>query len=65
MPGKKERKREVVQTAENDPDSVIQNFLREGEIFLFLHGAKYFYNSTIKSNRALDLFKGTGSVGFH
>ena len=33
--------------------------------FPFLHGARDFYNTPIKNNRALDLFSGTGSVGFH
>ena len=35
------------------------------DYFPFLHGAKDFYNTPIKNNRALDLFSGTGSVGIH
>jgi hypothetical protein len=34
-----------MQTEEKDPDSGIQNLLREEHTFLFLHGAKDFYNA--------------------
>ncbi len=57
--------RKKVQAEERNPDSGIQNLLREEHTFPFLHGAKDFYNTPIKNNRALDLFSGTGSVGFH
>ena len=39
--------------------------MEEEIYFPFLHGARDFYNTPIKKNRALDLFSGTGSVGFH
>ena len=39
--------------------------MEEDIYFPFLHGARDFYNTPIKNNRALDLFSGTGSVGLH
>ncbi len=62
---KEENMQKKVQTGEGDPDSGNQNLLREEHNFPFLHGAKDFYNAPIKNNKALDLFSGTGSVGFH
>ncbi len=44
MPRKKKKICEKkVQTEERDPDSEIQNLLREEHTFPFLHGAKDFY----------------------
>ena len=39
--------------------------MEEDIYFSFLHGARDFYNTPIKNNRALDLFSGTSSVGLH
>ena len=54
-----------VQIAGNGPAYGKTPPMEEDIYFPFLHGARDFYNTPIKNNRALDLFSGTGSVGFH
>ncbi len=54
-----------MQKEERDSNSGIRDLLRKEHTFPFLHGARDFYNAPIKNNRALELFSGTGSVGFH